>query len=683
MSGGTTLLNRVADFAVTRPRVVLVGAAVFLLLSVVCGYGVADQLRGLGATDPSAPSSVAARTLSADFPGSAPNLVLLVDCDRGVDAPACVADGSAVAGRLAGEASVTGVTSYWQGRSATLRSRDGRQALITARILGSELAAADQSARLAAAYDGRHGSVLVRTGGQAAVADQARRAIADDLARAELLSLPLTLAVLVLVFGSAVTALLPLAVGAIAMVGTGAVLRAVSAFADVSVFAQELSVALGLGLAIDYALFIVRRFREERPHPDAVRRAVLTAGRTVVYSAATVAVSLGALFLFPLGFLRSFAYVGVSVVLLAAVAALTVVPAALTVLGDRVDAGRLVRSSDVDGRGWTRVVIRFAPLVAILVALPLVLAALPFRDVRFGSIDDRQLSADAPARVVQQEIRDHFSGDAAGRINVLTSAPAAAVAARLATLPSVVAVTPLGRVGDTSVLAVESADDAVSPASQDLVRAIRAQHKDFPLEVAGPTAELVDAQAAVGSRLPLALACIAAATLLLVFLMTGTVLLPVKTLLLNALSLTATFGAVVWVFQDGHLSGPLGFTPVGAIDTTLPVLMFCLAFGLSMDYGLLVQSRIQEEYARTGDGREAVAVGLDRGARVVTAAAAVLVIVLVAVGTSSVLNMKMLGLGSALAIAVDATVVRCLLVPAVMVLFGRITWWSPFTREKR
>jgi RND superfamily putative drug exporter len=665
------VLNRLADLAASRPRTVLAGAAVFLLVSLACGHDAADHLRGLGATDPAAPSTAAARTLSTEFPAGNPNLVLLVDCDRGVDDPACAADGSAVAARLGREASVTGVAAYWRERAPALRSRDGRQALITARLTGSELAAADRAAQLAAAYDGRHGSVLVRTGGQAAVADQARRTIADDLTRAELISLPLTLIVLVLVFGSVTAAVLPLAVGAIAMVGTGAVLRAVSAFTDLSVFAQDLSVALGLGLAIDYALFLVRRFREESPHPDAVRRAVLTAGRTVMFSAATVAVSLSALFLFPLGFLRSFAVVGVSVVLLAAVASLTVVPAALTVLGARVGT----RRSTSDSRQWTRRVIGFAPLVAVLVAVPLVLAALPFRDVRFGTVDDRQLPVDAPARVVQQDIRDHFGGD--GAIDVLTTAPG--TAARLASLPGVVAVTPLGRAGDTVALAVETSQDAVSPASQDLVRTMRA----LPVQVAGPTAELVDAQAAVGSRLPYALAYIAAATLLLVFLMTRTVLLPVKTVVLNALSLTATFGAVVWVFQDGHLSGPLGFVPVGAIDTTLPVLMFCLAFGLSMDYGLLVQSRIQEEYERTGDSREAVAVGLDRSAPVVTAAAAVLVIVLVAVGTSGVLNMKMLGLGSALAVAVDATVVRCLLVPSVMVLFGRITWWTPFPREKR
>jgi putative drug exporter of the RND superfamily len=673
------LLNRLADFAVTRPRTVLVAAAAFLLVSVVFGHDVADHLRGLGATDPAAPSSAAARTLSAEFPAADPNLTLLVDCDGGVDEPACVTDGSAVAARLAGEASVTGVTSYWVSRQPTLRSRDGRQALITARTTGSDLAAADRAAQLAASYDGRHGSALVRTGGSAAVANQAQRAISDDLTRAELIALPLTLLVLVFVFGSVVTALLPLVVGAIAMVGTGAVLRVVSAFTDLSVFAQDLSVALGLGLAIDYALFIVRRFREERPHPDAVRRAVLTAGRTVLFSAATVAVSLGALVLFPLGFLRSFAYVGVSVVLLAAVAALAVVPAALTVLGDRVDAGRLARPSERDGGRWTRAVIRFAPLVAVLATLGLALFALPFRDVRFGSVDDRQLPAAAPARVVQQDIRDHF--DANGRLAVLAPASAPDVPAQLSHLPGVVAVTPIGHVDGTVAYTVESAGDAVSQASQDLVRAIRDQHGD--LAVAGPAAELVDAQAAVGSRLPYALACIAAATLLLVFLMTGTVLLPVKTVVLNALSLTATFGAVVWVFQDGHLSGLLGFTSVGAVDTTLPVLMFCLAFGLSMDYGLLVQSRIQEEYDRTGDSREAVALGLGRSARVVTAAAAILVIVLVAVGTSDVLNMKMLGLGSALAVAVDATIVRCLLVPSVMVLFGRVTWWSPLHREKR
>jgi len=692
-------------FVTARPRLSLLVALVITALAVLAGSGVADRLGSGGWEDPDAQSTYATKALEREFPDSQPNLLLLVDSGRSsVDDPAVAAEARRLTARLAGEKDVIGVGSYWQADSSAapaLRAEDGHEALIAAHITGDEKAMGETLDRLAPSYRGAHGPVKVKVGGIVAVRHEMQTIIKEDLTRAEMIALPVTLLLLVMVFGSAIAALLPLGIGIVAILGTNAVLRGLTEFTDVSVFAMNLTTALGLGLAIDYALFIVRRFREELStgaEPlTAVATTLRTAGRTVLFSALTVAVSLAAMLLFPQYFLRSFAYAGIAVVLLAAAAALILLPAALVLLGHRVNSldlrrlfrrGRAAKASGEEGTAWARMatlVMRRAPLFAVATTVVLIVLGLPFLGVKFGTADDRQLPSGAESHVVQQHIRDGFPGSPGGGLEVLaegkaTPAQYAAYKDRIAGLPGVQrADGPLVK-GESAYFTVLPKGEAVDDAAQRLVgelRAVSSTDAPFDTKVTGTAAVLVDSKHAIAERLPWAAAFIAVVTLLLVFLLTGSVLIPIQAVVLNALSLTAMFGAVVWVFQDGHLSGLLGFTSPGSIETTLPVLMFCVAFGLSMDYGVFLLSRIKEEYDRTGDHNEAVRHGLQRTGGLITAAAVILAVVMVAIGTSRVTNTKMLGLGIALAVLMDAMIVRSLLVPAVMRLTGRATWWAP------
>ncbi|MFI9251580.1 MMPL family transporter [Streptomyces sp. NPDC053069] len=689
--------GRYTRLVTARPRLSLLVALLLTALAVLAGSGVADRLSSGGWEDPAAESTYAAKALEREFPDSQPNLLLLLDSGRAsVDDPAVAAEARDLAGRLAREEGVTGVGSYWQSRSPALRAKDGHEALIAARITGDETAMGRTLDRIAPHYRGTHGPVEVKLGGIVAVRHEMQTIIKEDLTRAELIALPITLVLLVMVFGSAVAALLPLGIGIVAILGTNAVLRGLTAFTDVSVFALNLTTALGLGLAIDYALFIVRRYREELSTGadplTAVGATLRTAGRTVLFSALTVAVSLAAMMVFPQYFLRSFAYAGIAVVLLAAAAALILLPAALILLGHRVnslDLRRLLRRrrgpKPAAGTAWARtagLVMRRAPLFALGTTVLLVTLGLPFLGVKFGTADDRQLPSTAESHAVQQHIREGFPGSPGGGLEVLaegraTESQYAAYKQQMAALPEVARVDgPLVK-GDSAYFTVQPKGEAVDEAAQRLVGDLRALHTPFAAKVTGTAAVLVDTKHAIAQRLPWAAAFIAVVTLLLVFLLTGSVLIPVQAVVLNALSLTAMFGAVVWVFQDGHLSGALGFTSSGSIETTLPVLMFCVAFGLSMDYGVFLLSRIKEEYDRTGDHDAAVRLGLQRTGGLITAAAVILAVVMVAIGTSRVTNTKMLGLGIALAVLMDAMVVRSLLVPAIMRLTGRATWWAP------
>ncbi|MFD9611689.1 MMPL family transporter [Streptomyces sp. NPDC059083] len=730
-------------FVTARPRLTLLVALVLTALAVFAGGGVADRMGSGGWEDPAAESTYATKALESRFPGSQPNVLLLVDAGApGVDAPAAAAEARRLAERLDAEPGVDGVGSYWSTGSPALRSEDGRQGVIAARIAGEEKDAAAVLDRIAPAYRGTHGPVEVSLGGELAVRHEMQTVIQEDLLRAELIALPLTLVLLVMVFGSAVAALLPLGVGIVAILGTNAVLRGITEFTDVSVFAQNLTTALGLGLAIDYALFVVRRYREELAAGAdtyaAVRTTLRTAGRTVLFSALTVAVSLAAMLVFPQYFLRSFAYAGIAVVLLAATAALTLLPAALVLLGDRVNAldlrrllrrGRAPRGATAEavrsgaagsagegspgegsprdsspregsprdgssregspgdeGAGWGRaaaLVMRRAPVFAVVTTAGLVLLGLPFLGVKFGTADDRQLPVTASSRVVQDQLRDGFPGSPGGGLTVLaegeaTPAQYAGYRERLAALDGVARVEgPVTAGRGSASFTVVPEGETVGADAQRVVGELRAAEAPFKTAVTGPAAVLVDSKDAIADRLPWAAGIIVLVTLLLVFLLTGSVVVPLQAVLLNALSLTAMFGAVVWVFQEGHLSGLLGFTSTGDIETTLPVLMFCVAFGLSMDYGVFLLSRIKEEYDATGDHEHSVRFGLRHTGGLITAAAVILAVVMVAIGTSRVTNTKMLGLGVALAVLMDAMVVRSLLVPSVMKLTGRLTWWAP------
>jgi RND superfamily putative drug exporter len=714
------MFTRLGSLAVRRRRIVLVVTALFFLASVVLGVGAFGVLKGGGFEDPGAESTRAAEVLEERFGQGEPNIVLLATAASGTIADATsTAAGTALAERLEADG-VEDVTTYWsiggdEVPGNPLASVDGGTALVLGRVAGDDDAVDEAMVDLSEAYTGTtaDGGLALEVGGEAEVFRQVGETIEGDLARAESIAIPITLVLLVLVFGSVVAASLPLFVGAIAVFGTFMSLFLIAQVTDVSVFSINITTALGLGLAIDYSLFIVSRFREElrnglAPH-DAVVRTVETAGRTVAFSALTVAISLSALLVFPLYFLRSFAYAGMAVVTVAALASVLSLSSLLAVLGHRVEKGRLpflARRQVEEGTGiWhriaTTVMRRPIPVATAVVVLLLVLGS-PFLDVAFGQPDDRVLPADASARQVSQQLRDDFDSQEANGFPVVApeAGDPAAIAAYATTLSSLDGVgrvdTLTGRYAGGTRLPAETDPAAfsggdgtwfnvipapgvepISPAGEALAAQVRDLDAPFEVLVGGQAASLADSKDALFGRLPLAAGIILVATFVLLFLMFGSILVPVKAVVLNLLSLTATFGAMVWIFQDGNGAGLLDFTATGTLDTTTPILMFCIAFGLSMDYEVFLLSRIKEEHDRTGDNTAAVAMGLERTGRIVTAAAALLAVTFLAFATSGVTIIKLFGLGLALAVVMDATIVRATLVPAFMRLAGEANWWAP------
>jgi RND superfamily putative drug exporter len=710
-------MARLARFLYRRRWSVLAATVVVLVVSAAYGGGALAHLKGGGFDDPRAESTRAAGVLSDRFGAGDPNLVLLVTATRGtVDSPEVAAEGRAITERLAHEPDATQVGSYWTRNAAPLRSQDGRQALVLARITGDDTALGERADELVGKYEHDGAATRVQVGGQLRVYREVNTQVESDLAKAEGIAVPITLLLLVVVFASAAAALLPLAVGGFAIVGTLLILRVLAGLTDVSVYALNLTTALGLGLAIDYSLFIVSRYREElragNEPSDALVITMQTAGRTVLFGAFTVAAALLALMVFPLYFLRSFGYAGIAVIGLAALGALVVLPALLAVLGRRVDRFRLPlrrRRARVVREGfWHRLamlVMRRPLPIATAVIVFLLLLGAPFAGVSFGLPDDRVMPRSAQGRQVGDAIRDNFTANDAAALSVVATGtgdlPRRVIdidryATRLSGLAGVERVEALtgtyergrriaeptrasGRFAgrDAAWFSVVPSVDPNSPAGEDLVKRVRGLWTPFAAQVTGPSAALVDTKASLFGLLPLAGAIIALVTFVALFLMTGSVVLPIKALVLNLLSLTAAYGAMVWIFQEGHLADFLGFTATGTIDTSMPVLLFCIAFGLSMDYEVFMLSRIKEEHDRSGDTTAAVAAGLERTGRIVTAAAALLAVVFLAFATSRVSFLQLFGLGTALAIVVDATLIRALLVPAFMRLAGRANWWAP------
>jgi RND superfamily putative drug exporter len=718
------MFTALGHLVVRRRRVVLGVTGLFFVASVALGTGVFGVLKSGGFEDPGAESTEAGQLLEDRFGQGEPNVILLVTPASGTVAdPGAAAAGAALQERLA-SSGVDDIVSYWSiGGEAVpgnpLAGREGDRALVLGRIPGEDEAVEEIVAEVSETFSGvvPGGAVSVEVGGEAEVFRQVGTTIEGDLAKAESIAVPITLVLLVLVFGTLVAALLPLFVGALAVFGTFLSLFAIAQVTDVSVFSINITTALGLGLAIDYSLFIVSRFREEmgggsEPH-DAVVRTVETAGRTVAFSALIVAISLSALLVFPMYFLRSFAYAGIAVVVVAATVSVLSLPALLAVLGRRVDAGRvpfLHRSTSTDGTGFwhrvaTAVMRRPIPVATAVVALLLFLGA-PFLGVEFGQPDDRVLPESASSRAVSSQLREEFDSQEANAFPVVAGAvdasdPAVeAHALRLSELEGVQRVDAAsGRYAGGARLPVGTdpsqfgpADggtgtwfnvvpapgvEPVSPEGEALVTAVREAPAPFPVLVGGRSASLIDSKSALVGRLPLAGGIIVVVTFVLLFLMFGSLLVPVKAVVLNLLSLTATFGAMVWVFQDGNGSGLLDFTATGTLDITTPILMFCIAFGLSMDYEVFLLSRIKEEHDLTGDNTRSVAMGLERTGRIVTAAAALLSVTFLAFATSGVTIIKLFGLGLALAVVMDATIVRATLVPAFMRLAGEANWWAP------
>lgn len=722
------MLHRIARLALRSPRRILALAALLTAVTAVFGLPVANHLSAGGFQDPGSESARAAALLSEKFGQSDQQLLITLTDPAGATGEAARAAGIEIVTSLDASPHVLSVSSPWTSppaAAAELLSRNGDIGLIVATLAGGENNAPRYAAELAGPVVGDRDGVTIRAGGTAVIYDQINQQTKHDLLRMEAIAIPLSFLVLVWVFGGVIAASLPLLVGVLAILGAMSVLRLITAFTEVSIFALNITAALGLALAIDYTLLIVSRYRDEisaGAAPEAALvRTMCTAGRTVLFSAVTVALSLSALLLFPMYFLKSFAYSGIATVAFAAAAAVIVTPAAIVALGPRLDAldiRRLVRrvlrrpepaAKPVQQLFWYRstkfVMRRSIPIGTAIVALLLLLGA-PFLRIEFGSPDDRVLPRSASAHQVGDQLRNDFASDLNTGMSVVipeatgaSEAELSRYAADLSRVPDVTLVSAPGgtfaggnRVGPPSAptdvadgsafLSVRSTAPLFSQDSRIQLDRLHAVAEPAGREVliGGVPQINRDIVGAVTSRMPLVLSLIGVITFLLLFLLTGSLVLPLKALVLNVLSLSAAFGALVWVFQEGHL-GALGTTPTGTMEANVPVLMFCVAFGLSMDYEVFLLARIREYWLESPrsrqDSDESVALGLARTGRVVTAAALIMAIAFAALIAAQVSFMRIFGLGLTLAVLADATLVRMALLPAFMHVMGRWNWWAP------
>ncbi len=722
------MLHGIARLAIAAPRRIVAVALLVMVGAAIFGIPVTKSLSGGGLQDPSSESWQAARLLSEKFGQGDMHMVIAVTSSAGAESPAARDLGADLVRQLQASPYVVDVSSAWTAAppvATGLISKDGKTGLIVAGITGGESAAQKHAKQLAdqVVYD-RDG-LTVRASGDAMIYVQVNSQTEKDLMRMESIAIPLSFVVLVWVFGGVMAAALPLAVGGFAILNAMAALRAIAYATDVSIYALNLTVALSMALAIDYTLLIVSRFRDEladgADRNEALIRTMATAGRTVLFSAVTVALSMVAMVLFPMYFLKSFAYAGIAVVAFAAVAAVTVTPAAIVLLGDRLDSldvrrlgRRLLRRPEPARQPVeelffyrsTRFVMRHAIAIGLAIVALLLLLGLPFLGIKWGSPDDRVLPESASARLVGDQIRSAaFAVNSANNVMVVipdltgvTPDELGRYAAQLSQVADVSSVSAPGGafvdglpVGPPSAAAIKDASAFLTVSSTAPLFSVASETQlDRLHAIAGPGGQHVqmtgiaqinrDSREAVTSRLPTVLAVIATITFMLLFLLTGSVVLPLKALLLNILSLSATFGALVWIFQEGHLGG-FGTTATGTLVATVPVLLFCIAFGLSMDYEVFLVARIREYWLTSGrpvaDNDESVALGVARTGRVVTAAALVMAISFAALIAAQVSFMRMFGVGLTLAVLVDATLVRILLVPAFMHVLGSANWWAP------
>jgi uncharacterized membrane protein YdfJ with MMPL/SSD domain len=690
------MLTNLATFIDANGRRVLVVAVLAAAIAGAFGFGVAQHMSPYGADDPATQSVQATNRFEAAAHRKIdPGIVAIVSAG-GVHSSAARRRVDQVAGQLRAEPGVASARSYYDTRDPSMVSRDGRSTYVVAYFKQrSDKQLNDAAQRIEDRFAGQGD---LRLGGEQIADAQANTQVGRDLARAELFAFPFIFVLSLLFFRSLVAALLPPLIGGLAIVATFFALRLVAGFADLSVFALNFVTGLGLGLAIDYSLFMVSRYREEAATSgfglEALRRTLQTAGRTIVVSSLTVAAAVASLAIFPQRFLYSMGIAGAVVALVAATLALVVLPALLTVLGPRVNALAptwLQRAADRDARpahsgAWyrlSRFVMRRPGRVAVLSAGLLIALGIPFAGIRFVSVTPSVLPHSASARQVDDALARDFPPNRTSPVEVIVGAPAdspqvRAVAARIARLPDVSAVAPARPGGPhEALLAVASVQRPLSGATKQLVRNIRAIHAPVYIGVAGQTASLLDLEHSLGAHLPAVLAVIVAATLIVLFLFTGSVVLPLKAVLMNALSLSAVLGILVLIFQDGRLQGLLSYSSQGALDATQPIFLSAVAFGLATDYGVFLLSRIKEARDSGVPDSEAVAVGIERTGRIVTAAAVLFAVAIGAFATSELVFIKELGLGTALAVLIDASIVRALLVPALMALLGSWNWWAP------
>lgn len=691
------VLERLARLAIAAPRRILGVAAFLAVAAAIFGIPVTQQLAAGGFQDPDAESSEAAELLTGTFDQGDMQLLIAVSDPDGALSPDARRVGIEIVTALQDSEHVADVSSAWTvPQPAELLSRDGTAGLIVAGITGGEKYAQNHAKDLVDALVHDRDGVRVQAGGLAMVNTQITEQSQRDLLVMESIAIPLSFLVLVWVFGGLLAAAVPVVVGVLAILGSLAVLRLITMATEVSVFALNLCMAMGLALAIDYTLLMISRYRDEladgRTRDDALVRTMVTAGRTVVFSATTVALPMSTLVLFPMYFLKSFAYAGVATVVFAALAALVLTPAAIVLLGDRIKGDRAKAARPVEQQFWyrsTKFVLRRAAPIGLAVVMLLLMLGLPFTGVKWGFPDDRVLPASASAHQVGDRLREDFAYNSATDVAVvipdsagLTRADLDRYTAELSAVADVSAVSPpLEREGSV-YLRVSSSAPLFSDASAAQLDRLHdvAVPGDREVRLGGVAQTDRDSVDAIAAKLPLVLGLIAIITCCLLFLLTGSVVLPLKALVLNILSLTATFGAMVWIFQDGHL-GALGTTATGTLVANIPVLLFCITFGLSMDYEVFLLARIREYWLASGrtstDVGESVALGLARTGRVVTAAALVMSISFAALIAANVSFMRMFGLGLTLAVLMDATLVRMVLVPAFMQLMGRWNWWAP------
>ncbi|TDB97542.1 MMPL family transporter [Actinomadura sp. 7K534] len=679
-----------------RRRWVLAVAGAALVFAGVWGTGVFGALSSSGGFDtPGSESAKAAEIAERDLGRDAADVVILYQGGTTVDDPAYRASVEQALNALPQD-KIAATSTYWSTRAPQFVSDDR-----TATYAVLELAGSDEAARQAA-YEAVEdeltrvgGGLTAKVGGAVGTETAVNERVSSDIGRAEAMAIPVLLVLLVLIFGGLVSASMPLLVGGLAILGSFTALHALTYVTDVSIFAVNITTFLGLGLAIDYGLFMVSRFREElardgRSTEDAMGATMATAGRTVAVSGITVAVSLSGLLLFDQQFLISMGYGGIATVLVCMAGALTVLPAMLGVLGPKVNALSIRRRRPAGGRadGWWGRVARSVmrrPVVYATATVALLLAlGAPFLGINWGGMDAKVMPEGADARVVAEALETRFPGNTTSPIEAVVTGTSdqgaiQAYGARLASLPGAADATVTGAEGTTTRIALTYDADPDSGAVRDLVREVR----DVPppagaqVHVGGPAAEVVDSLGSIGATMPWLAVLVGGATFALLFLAFGSVLLPLKAIAMNMLSLSATFGAVVLIFQDGNLSGLLGFTATGSIAPAMPILMLAMLFGISMDYEVFLLSRVREQYDLTGDNTAAVAAGVQRTGAIITSAALLFIVVIGAFATSGITFIKMVGVGMVIAIVLDATVVRGLLVPATMRLLGRANWWAP------
>ena len=688
------MLNALANLASRRARRVVVAAIVGAVAAGALGAGVASRLDPYGDDDPATESVQADKRLE-DAGYQELGLIALV---RGVDvaSPQTKDRVSSLASRISNDPAVGRIADYYTTGSRDFVSTDGRSTYLAVDLKPTdEKVRQDAAARIADRLDGVPGVIF---GGPSLAQKQVNHQVESDLRRAEILAFPLLLLLSLLFFRSLVAALLPPLIGGLAIVGTFVMLRVASELTSVSIFALNLVTGLGLGLAIDYSLFMVSRYREEiarsGPGAEAMRRTMATAGRTILFSSLTVAASLASLLIFPQQFLYSMGLGGALVALIAAALALVVLPAILALLGTRVNSlapAFLQRRAERDARPaesgfWyrlSRFVMRRPGRIAAASAALMIALGIPFLSIEFTSVDATVLPESASARQVDAAMKTEFPPHRDSPIELAVTGAdrtqLSRLSDRLERIRGVAAVNPPQALsGGMAEVDVVSRYGPLDDRSQDIVTAIRhLPESPADVQASGFTAHFIDTQSSLEDHLPAVLAIVALATLVVLFLFTGSVVLPIKALIMNLLTLSAVFGILVVIFQDGRLEGLLGYTSQGAIEQTMPLLLFAVAFGLSTDYGVFLLSRIKEARDGGASDSEAVAIGLERTGRIVTAAAVLFSVAIGAFVTSEMIFIKENGLGTALAVLIDATIIRALLVPSLMELLGKWNWWAP------